>query len=54
MRVLLRLLTGSLTICEQTAINYSNHTVINNYAKQIVKKTAELCIFLLQNKKFTT
>ena len=54
MRVLLRLLTGSLTIFEQTAINYSNHTVINNYAKQIVKKTAKLCIFLLQNKKFTT
>ena len=36
MCVLLRLLTGSLTIFEQTAINYSNHTVINNYAKQIV------------------
>ena len=51
MRVLLRLLTGSLTIFEQTAINYSNHTVINNYAKQIVKKTAKLCIFLRTKQK---
>ena len=50
MRVLLRLLTGSLTIFEQTAINYSNHTVINNYAKQIVKKNRILHFFAYKAK----
>jgi hypothetical protein len=51
MRILSRLLTGSLTIFEQTAINYSNHTVINNYAKQIVKKQQNSAFFLRTKQK---